>query len=64
MLNIRMIAYFLFAGLASQGLLVFDQEAGTVTFKIEDISMIVTGVLGYIGTFGTSRIAKKNGGAT
>lgn len=59
-----MILYFVFAGLASQGLVVFDGEAGTVTLHVESIVLLISGVAGYVGTFYASRVAKKKGGPT
>lgn len=63
-LPLRMVLYFVFAALASQGLVVFDAEAGTVTFRIEDLALIASGLAGYAATFWSSRMAKRNGGAT
>ncbi|MGB1214775.1 MAG: hypothetical protein ACPG4X_15525 [Pikeienuella sp.] len=64
MLAIRMLLYAVFAAMANEGLLLFDADAGTVTLKIEDIMLFGAGVVGYIGTFVTSRYAKARGGAT
>lgn len=63
-LAVRMVLYFIFPVLASQGFVVFDQATGTVTFKIEDVVMLATGLAGFVATFGWSRIAKRKGGAT
>ena len=63
-LTLRMVLYFVFAGLASQGLIVFDADAGTVTFRVEDVALIASGLAGYAATFWTSRWAKRHGGAT
>lgn len=63
-LSLRMVLYFVFAGLASQGLVVFDAEAGTVTFQVEDLALIASGLAGYLATFWSSRWAKRRGGAT
>ena len=63
-LYIRMGLYFLFAALSSQGLVVFDQDAGSVTFSIEDVTLILSGALGFLVTYVTSRIAKARGGKT
>jgi hypothetical protein len=58
MLAVRMFLYLVFGALAGQGLVVFDQTAGTVTFRVEDLMLIVTGLAGYLGTFVASRFAK------
>ena len=63
-LYIRMALYLVFGVLAGQGLVVFDQEAGTVTFRVEDLAVIVTSLVGYAATFWASRLAKRKGGAT
>jgi len=64
MLTLRMIIYFLSALIAGQGIAVFDPDAGTLTFDLEHIELLLGGIATFIGTFWTSRIAKKNGGAT
>lgn len=64
MLAIRMLLYAVFAAMANEGLVLFDADAGTVTFKIDDLMLFGSGVVGYIGTFVTSRYAKARGGAT
>ncbi|MCK9543698.1 MAG: hypothetical protein M0R03_16890 [Novosphingobium sp.] len=63
-LTVRMILYFLFAGAASQGVAVFDADAGTLTFEIESLTAAVSGVIGFAGTFIASRWAKLRGGLT
>lgn len=64
MLTVRMVLYFLFAALAGQGLVVFDQQAGTVTFRVDDLMLLASGTGGYVATFWASRLAKRRGGAT
>ena len=64
MLYIRMFLYFLSAALAGQGVAVFDAEAGTLTFQIDSLAQLLTGVTTFAGTFVTSRVAKARGGAT
>lgn len=66
MLTVRMILYALFAGLASQGIGVFDPAAETLTLtlQVESVAAVVTGALGFVGTFVSSRIAKAWGGVT
>lgn len=61
---IRMVAYLIFGVLAGQGLVIFDQAAGTVTFKVEDLVTIVSGFAGFAATFAVSRVAKARGGKT
>lgn len=63
-LAIRMILFFLFAGIAGQGIAVFDPDAGTLTFELESLTATVTGLIGFIGTFISSRWAKARGGLT
>lgn len=60
-LAIRMILYFLFAGIAGQGIAVFDPDAGTLTFELESLTASITGLLGFAGTFIASRWAKIRG---
>ena len=59
-----MAIYFVFAALASQGLVIFDAEGGTVTFEIEKVEYVLSGIGGYLGTYVISRIGKKMGWAT
>lgn len=63
-LTIRMILYFVFAFVAGQGIATFDPDAGTLTFDIEHLSTVMTGLAGYVTTFATSRIVKRRGGLT
>ncbi len=60
-LYIRMGLYFIFAAAASQGLVEFDKDTGEVTFLVDDVVLVITGIVGYLATFWTSRIAKKQG---
>lgn len=64
MLYLRMFLYLVFGTLAGQGIVIFDNETGTVSFNIEDIMLLASGLLGYIGTFYASRVAKARGGHT
>lgn len=57
----RMAIYFAFAALASQGLVIFDAEGGTVTFEIEKVEYVLSGIVGYLSTYGVSRVGKKLG---
>lgn len=63
-LYIRMALYFVFAGLASQGLVEFDEATREVTFKLDDLAIGAAGVAGYLVTFFGGRWAKKRGGNT
>ncbi len=64
MLYIRMSLYAVFAALASAGLVDYNPDAGTVTFQVESLALGLSGAVGFVGTFWTSRIAKKRGGKT
>lgn len=63
-LSIRMALYFVFSFLASQGVVMFDQAQGTVTFQIEHVVTVLSGIGGFAATFWASRIAKNKGGST
>ena len=63
-LYIRMALYLVFGVLAGQGLVIFDADAGTVTFKVDDLMVLGTALAGFLGTFFSSRIAKAKGWAT
>ncbi len=64
MLYIRMALYLVSGLLAGQGLAIFDADAGTVTLKIEDLAVALSGLLTFAGTFLASRVAKSRGGKT
>ena len=64
MLYIRMVLYLIFGVMAGQGLVVFDAVEGTVTFKVEDALIAGTAIVGFVGTFITSRVAAAKGGKT
>ena len=63
-LYIRMALYLVFGVLAGQGLIVFDQSAGTVTFRVEDLALLASGGVGFVATFIASRVAAMRGGKT
>lgn len=63
-LFVRMMIYLLAGVLAGQGLVIFDQEAGTITFRVEDVTTVLTGLLTFGGAYLASRIAKARGGLT
>jgi hypothetical protein len=59
-----MVLYAAFSAMASEGLIFFDAEAGTITLRVDDLMLLGTGAVGYIGTFAAGRYAKARGGAT
>jgi hypothetical protein len=59
-----MALYALFSALASVGLIDFDHATGDVAFNIYNWELVATGIVGYVATFVTSRVAKARGGAT
>ena len=63
-LFIRMVLYFLAAAAAGAGFVDYDPDAATVTANLDDLAVILGGVLTYIGTFAASRVAKARGGKT
>ncbi|WP_043827923.1 hypothetical protein [Cereibacter sphaeroides] len=63
-LSIRMALYFVFSFLAGQGLVVFDAPSGRVTFDLESVAVLLTGLAGFAVTFVASRVAKARGGKT
>lgn len=64
MLYIRMALYLVSGLLAGQGLAIFDADAGTLTLKIEDLAVALSGLAAFAGTFLASRVAKVRGGKT
>jgi len=58
------LLYPAFAMLAKEGLILFDAEAGTIASEIENMKNLVMGVVGYVGTFVSSRFSKSKGGLT
>jgi len=63
-LYIRMVLYALSAGAAGAGFASFDAEARTLTVNLDDLGVILSGAVVYLGTFGWSRVEKKRGGET
>ncbi|UWQ30264.1 hypothetical protein [Leisingera sp. M523] len=63
-LSVRMVAYFIFAAVAGQGIAIFDPVAGTLTFHIDQMETLLSGVAGYVATFGIGRLAKARGGSS
>lgn len=64
MLLVRMVLYALSAGLAGYGIGTYDAGAGVYSVSLDQLSEIVAGALGFLGTFWVSRIAKRRGGKT
>lgn len=64
MLLVRMVLYALSAGLAGYGIGTYDATSGVYSVSLDQLSEIVAGALGFLGTFAASRIAKARGGAT
>lgn len=63
-LYIRMFLYLIFGWLAGQGFILMDDINGTISVRVDDISLMLSGLLGFIGTYIGSRIAKARGGKT
>ncbi len=63
-LTLRMMLYFVFASLANEGIVLFDAGTGTVSFKVDDLALLASGVVGYLGTFVAGRWFKARGGST
>ena len=57
-LYIRMAVYALSALFAGQGLAIYDADAGTLTFQVEDIAVALGGAGVFVATFITSRFSK------
>jgi hypothetical protein len=47
----RIALYAFFSAMASQGVGVFDAEAGTLTLSIDSLAVLAVGVVGFLGTF-------------
>jgi hypothetical protein len=63
-LYLRMVLYLVSGVIAGQGLAIFDAEAGTITFRIDDLVTVAGGAATFVATFLSSRVAKAKGGAT
>ena len=63
-LLIRMALYFLSALIAGQGVAIFNPDAGTLTFDLENVATFVGGTLTFVGTYVVGRYAKARGGLT
>lgn len=64
MLFVRMVLYAISAGLAGYGIGAHDAVAGVYSINLDQLSQIVAGAAGFLGTFWVSRIAKRRGGKT
>jgi hypothetical protein len=64
MLTVRMVLYFFFGALSSQGLDIFDPATGLISIHVEELATVISGLLGFIATFAASRLAKQKGGLT
>ena len=63
-LLIRMCLYLIFAGLAGAGIGSFEDASGQYSVNADDLVTVIIGLIGYVGTFVSSRWAKRNGGVT
>lgn len=63
-LYIRMALYFLFGNLSGSAGFNFDSYSGHVTISVDDLAAAIAGIIGFVGTFLVSRLAKKRGGKT
>ena len=64
LLFVRMGLYYMFAALSGAGFLQWDSLTGTATIYVDDLAPAVIGLLGFVGTFVWSRVAKARGGKT
>ena len=63
-LYVRMALYFVFAWLAGFGFGELDQAGSYFTVSLDQVAEIIVGVIGFIGTYLASRVAKARGGKT
>lgn len=63
-LFIRMVLYALFSGLSGYGIGTMDRATDLYSVNVTDLAQILTGVVGFLATFWSSRIAKRSGGRT
>ena len=61
---VRMALYFAFAGLAGFGFGELDPAGSHFTVSLDQVAEIIVGVIGFIGTYIASRVAKARGGKT
>ena len=63
-LYVRMALYLIFGIIAGNGLAVYDANEGTLTFHVDQLEPVLTGLAGYFMTFVVGRFAKAKGGAS
>ena len=63
-LFVRMALYFVFAWLAGFGFGELDPAGSYFTVSLDQAAEIIVGVIGFIGTYIASRVAKARGGKT
>ncbi|AGT07916.1 Pam3-gp28 family putative phage holin [Paracoccus aminophilus] len=63
-LIIRYILYPLAGALTALGFVSFDEATGTLTVYLNDLAVVLAGLVIYAATVIWSRVAKKKGGAT
>lgn len=63
-LYIRMALYLIFGVIAGNGLAVYDANEGTLTFHVDQLEPVLTGLFGFVSTFVAGRFAKSKGGTT
>ena len=63
-LFVRMALYFVFAWLAGFGFGELDPDGSYFTVSLDQATEIIVGVIGFIGTYIASRVAKARGGKT
>lgn len=57
-LAIRMVLYALFTTLSNQGVDIYNPETDEITFRVEDLALVLSGITGFVLTFVSSRFAK------
>lgn len=59
LLGIRMVLYFIFAGLSGNGVGTFIEDSSVYSIDVDSLAVVVAGAIGFVITFITSRFAKK-----
>jgi hypothetical protein len=57
-LAIRMVLYALFVTLSNQGVDIYDPETDRISFQLQDLTLVVSGIVGFAATFVASRFAQ------
>jgi hypothetical protein len=57
-LAIRMALYALFVTLSNQGVDIYDPETDQISFQLQDLTLVLSGIVGFAATFVASRFAK------